>query len=221
VPTDDQRPRKPRAQTATDRDLASPHLGLRPRAGEVESLADESDSDGTPIAKQGPDQSITPKPHDIANEPSLNQLWDHVDSYGRRSAKHVMDVLDSIGASQSARERIAELEAHIDDHRGTLRVVKLVGTIATLVFGVVGGIAIKTIFAAGENNGTVNTTLIYMQRQIEGNALRIQENNAEFRHMVEKIEDKLDDHVRFHSTRGSRSAAPPTSPAPSPGDLND
>jgi hypothetical protein len=215
VPPDDKRPK--RVQTATERDLRSPHLGMQPAPGEIEALADESDSDGTPTVKLGPDQAITPKPHHVMHDPVANACWDHSSSIETRAANRASLLNDSFLGSTEARKKLDEVAKTQAEHTGFIGKVKLIGAIATLVIGATFALAIKALYGAGLDTGTVNTQLIYMQRQIDANERLIESNNLDLKRLLEKLDDKIDEHARYHNSRGSRS----TQPAPTPGPIGD
>lgn len=220
MPPDETRPGKkfPRAQSSTERDIASPHLGMKNITAQVQSLADDEDSDGTPSTACGPDQEITPAPQDVRNDPQLFKLWQHANRRYEASVNHMTECAAAMGATEDVRHAIKSLQENAAEAKSQARVLKVLGSLGLAFIAIVGGIAIKSIYGTGVDSGTVTTSLQYMQRDIINNADAIKEGNADLRVRIRDLEQQLDEHQRSHGSRGSRSNPSPAAPSAPAGD---
>lgn len=83
-----------------------------------------------------------------------------------------------------------QLEAHtkdLADLRSTIRVLKVLGSIAIVIFSVVGGLALKALYGSGLDTGTVRTTLQYMERLREEDRGTIRENREAIRAVEREV----------------------------------
>lgn len=91
---------------------------------------------------------------------------------------------------QLCEEDRALLRAHsaaIAEHTSALRVLKVLGSVAMVIVGIVGGLALKAIYGSGVDAGTIQTRFEYLDREFERNDRRIAENNDAIRALEREL----------------------------------